>query len=155
MPFYEYQCRHCGHHLEALQKLSDAPLKKCPSCGRAQLARIVSRVAFRLKGGGWYETDFKSDGENKRNLVGDESAAEPSATAEASKVDGAKADAAKPEPVKADAGKGRSSAQSSAQSSAKASPAKARGAARKATTAKTRAKPASRARKPATRAKRR
>ena len=151
MPFYEYQCRHCGHQLEALQRLSDAPLKKCPSCGRAQLARIVSRVAFRLKGGGWYETDFKADGENKRNLVGDESAAEPSATAEASKVDGAKADAAKPEPVKADAGKGRSSAQSSA----KASPAKARGAARKATTAKTRAKPASRARKPATRAKRR
>ena len=147
MPFYEYQCRHCGHQLEALQRLSDAPLKKCPSCGRAQLARIVSRVAFRLKGGGWYETDFKADGENKRNLVGDESAAEPSATAEATKTDGAKADAAKPEPVKADAGKGRSSA--------KASPAKARGAARKATTAKTRAKPASRARKPATRAKRR
>lgn len=72
MPFYEYQCRHCGHHVEALQKVSDPPLKKCPDCGRAQLARLVSRVAFRLKGGGWYETDFKADGENKRNLVGNE-----------------------------------------------------------------------------------
>lgn len=74
MPFYEYQCRNCGHHVEVLQKISDGPLKKCPSCGRAQLARIVSRVAFRLKGGGWYETDFKSDGESKRNLVGEDSA---------------------------------------------------------------------------------
>jgi putative FmdB family regulatory protein len=145
MPFYEYQCRHCGHHLEALQKLSDAPLKKCPSCGRAQLARIVSRVAFRLKGGGWYETDFKSDGENKRNLVGDESASEPAAPAEAAKAEAAKP--AGPEQAKGD--------QAKAKTPAKAAPAKARGTARKAAPAKTRAKPASRARKPATRAKRR
>jgi putative FmdB family regulatory protein len=144
MPFYEYQCRHCGHHMEALQKLSDAPLKKCPSCGRAQLARIVSRVAFRLKGGGWYETDFKSDGENKRNLLAEEAAPEAAASA-----DSAKPEAAKAEPAKADA------AESKTKTTTKAAPAKARAATRKPAAAKTRAKPASRARKPAARAKRR
>ncbi len=102
MPFYEYQCSECGHQLEALQKLSDAPLRKCPACGRAKLARIVSRVAFRLKGGGWYETDFKSDGENKRNLVADESGSDssgPSAEPAAPATDTAKP-ADKPAPAK-------------------------------------------------------
>jgi putative FmdB family regulatory protein len=70
MPFYEYQCGSCGHHVEALQKVSDAPLKKCPDCGKSQLKRLISAPVFRLKGGGWYETDFKSDKENKRNLAG-------------------------------------------------------------------------------------
>ena len=69
MPFYEYQCQRCGHHLEAMQKLSDAPLKKCPECGKSALQRQMSAPVFRLKGGGWYETDFKSDGEGKRNLA--------------------------------------------------------------------------------------
>ncbi|MFI4891418.1 MAG: FmdB family zinc ribbon protein [Steroidobacterales bacterium] len=69
MPFYEYQCQRCGHHLEAMQKLSDAPLKKCPECGKNALQRQMSAPVFRLKGGGWYETDFKSDGEGKRNLA--------------------------------------------------------------------------------------
>jgi putative FmdB family regulatory protein len=69
MPFYEYQCQRCGHHLEAMQKLSDAPLKKCPACGKSSLTRLMSAPVFRLKGGGWYETDFKSDGEGKRNLA--------------------------------------------------------------------------------------
>ncbi len=69
MPFYEYQCNSCGHTLEAMQKLSDAPLKKCPHCGKAQLTRLMSAPVFRLKGGGWYETDFKSDQDNKRNLA--------------------------------------------------------------------------------------
>jgi len=69
MPIYEYKCEACGHRLEALQKLSDAPLKKCPKCGKPALHKQMSAVGFRLKGGGWYETDFKSG--NKRNLIGE------------------------------------------------------------------------------------
>ena len=69
MPFYEYQCRSCGHDLEAMQKISDPPLKKCPQCGKSQLQRLMSAPVFRLKGGGWYETDFKGDQDNKRNLA--------------------------------------------------------------------------------------
>jgi putative FmdB family regulatory protein len=67
MPFYEYQCKSCGHELEAMQKVSDAPLKKCPHCGKSQLTRLMSAPVFRLKGGGWYETDFK-DKDKQRNL---------------------------------------------------------------------------------------
>jgi putative FmdB family regulatory protein len=69
MPFYEYTCARCGHHHEELQKVSDPPLKKCPECGKNSLTRLVSAPVFRLKGGGWYETDFKSDQEAKRNLA--------------------------------------------------------------------------------------
>ena len=61
MPIYEYQCGECHHRLEALQKITDRPLRKCPDCGRTTLRRLVSAPVFRLKGGGWYETDFKSD----------------------------------------------------------------------------------------------
>lgn len=67
MPIYEYECSACGHRLEALQKVSDAPLKKCPECGKSKLQKLLSAPSFRLKGGGWYETDFKSG--NKRNLA--------------------------------------------------------------------------------------
>lgn len=69
MPFYEYQCKSCGHDLEAMQKISEPPLKKCPHCGKPQLQRLMSAPVFRLKGGGWYETDFKGDQDNKRNLA--------------------------------------------------------------------------------------
>ena len=69
MPFYEYQCSHCQHHLEAMQKLSDKALRKCPSCGRSALKKLMSAPVFRLKGSGWYETDFKSDQDAKRNLA--------------------------------------------------------------------------------------
>jgi putative FmdB family regulatory protein len=69
MPIYEYRCSNCGHHLEALQKMSESPLRKCPECGKSQLKRLVSASQFRLKGSGWYETDFKDKGETKRNLV--------------------------------------------------------------------------------------
>ncbi|HKJ95387.1 MAG TPA: zinc ribbon domain-containing protein [Gammaproteobacteria bacterium] len=69
MPIYEYICDGCGHELEALQAISDAPLTECPQCGRPQLRKRVSAAAFRLKGGGWYETDFKS--RNKRNIASD------------------------------------------------------------------------------------
>ena len=82
MPFYEYQCKNCGHDLEAMQKFSDRPLKKCPQCGKSQLKRLMSAPVFRLKGSGWYETDFKSDKESQRNLAGAEPA-EPKAEAKA------------------------------------------------------------------------
>jgi putative FmdB family regulatory protein len=69
MPIYEYVCNSCGHELEKLQKLSDGPLTDCPECGKPSLARKLSAPGFRLKGGGWYETDFKSSG--KKNVAGD------------------------------------------------------------------------------------
>lgn len=69
MPIYEYVCRDCGGELERLQRLSDAPLTDCPACGEPTLVKKVSAAGFRLKGGGWYETDFKSSG--KKNLAGD------------------------------------------------------------------------------------
>lgn len=70
MPFYEYQCTKCGHEEEVLQKISDKLLKKCPECGKLSMQKKVSAAAFRLKGGGWYETDFKSG--NKKNVAGDD-----------------------------------------------------------------------------------
>ena len=68
MPIYEYQCQACQNQIEALQKISDTPLLDCPQCGEACLKKKVSAAAFRLKGSGWYETDFKTG--NKKNLVG-------------------------------------------------------------------------------------
>src|ERR1700761_6383986 len=73
MPFYEYECASCKFYTEVMQKISDEPLKKCPSCGKSTMKKLISAPVFRLKGGGWYETDFKSDGESKRNLAGDAS----------------------------------------------------------------------------------
>jgi putative FmdB family regulatory protein len=69
MPFYEYQCQACGAQVEVLQKISDAPLKKCPECGKSKLTKLISAPSFRLAGGGWYETDFKTDKDKKKNLV--------------------------------------------------------------------------------------
>ena len=69
MPIYEYRCESCGHLLDALQKISDPPLADCPECNKPALKRLISAPSFRLKGGGWYETDFKGDKERKRNLA--------------------------------------------------------------------------------------
>ncbi|HKQ13324.1 MAG TPA: zinc ribbon domain-containing protein [Steroidobacteraceae bacterium] len=80
MPFYEYECTNCKFYVEALQKVSDAPLKQCPSCKKQTLKKLVSAPVFRLKGGGWYETDFKSDQEGKRNLAAGEEAPEAAST---------------------------------------------------------------------------
>ena len=66
MPIYEYQCTECGYQTEVLQKISDEPLKDCPECGKPAMKKMVTAAAFRLKGGGWYETDFKSG--NKKNV---------------------------------------------------------------------------------------
>lgn len=67
MPIYEYQCDACKHRCEALRKISDAPLTKCPECGEDALSKQISASGFRLKGEGWYETDFKSG--KKKNLA--------------------------------------------------------------------------------------
>ena len=71
MPIYEYECQSCKHVLDALQKMSDEALKHCPSCGEPQLRKLLSAPRFRLKGSGWYETDFKD--KNRRNIAGGES----------------------------------------------------------------------------------
>jgi putative FmdB family regulatory protein len=117
MPIYEYLCQACGTHHEAIRKISDPPLKQCPACGKRKLVRQLSAPVFRLKGGGWYETDFKSDTEAKRNLHADEKpdkvdAAGKEAPAKADAPDSkadtatapkpeAKPEAAKPEPKEA------------------------------------------------------
>jgi putative FmdB family regulatory protein len=117
MPFYEYECPSCRHTAEVMQKISDAPLKKCPSCGKAGFKRLISAPVFRLKGSGWYETDFKSDKEGKRNLAGgDKDEAKPAveAKSEAKAESGsapatpvATAPAAKSEPAAKPAAKGK------------------------------------------------
>ena len=67
MPIYEYQCDDCSHVLDALQKVNDKPLVDCPECGKNSLRRLISAPNFRLKGEGWYETDFKK--ENRKNVA--------------------------------------------------------------------------------------
>src|SRR5690242_10178812 len=96
MPFYEYECSNCKFYTEVMLKITDEPLKKCPSCGKSAMVKLVSAPNFRLKGGGWYETDFKGDKENKRNLAGGE-------RDESSSTDSAKTDATpKPDVAKTD-----------------------------------------------------
>ncbi len=82
MPIYEYQCQSCSHELEKLQKVSDAPLSLCPQCGKEELRRKISAAGFRLKGGGWYETDFKKSG--KKNLAGDSGGSSDSSSSSSS-----------------------------------------------------------------------
>lgn len=79
MPIYEYQCQKCEHVLEALQKISEEPLRFCPECGVEGLKRLISAPRFRLKGSGWYETDFKKDKDKRRNLASDSTPASSSA----------------------------------------------------------------------------
>ena len=67
MPIYEYKCSECEHTLEKLQKMSDDPIVDCPECGKPALKKMISAAGFRLKGGGWYETDFKSG--SKKNVA--------------------------------------------------------------------------------------
>jgi putative FmdB family regulatory protein len=119
MPFYEYQCKSCGHDLEAMQKVSDPPLKKCPQCGKSQLQRLMSAPVFRLKGGGWYETDFKGDQDSKRNL-----ADRPDADSAKDSKDSAKEGAADSGAKGADAGKEPKAADGAAAKDAKSGAAK-------------------------------
>ncbi len=71
MPIYAYQCQACGHELEAIQRVNDAPLELCPACNKRKLSKQLTAGRFRLSGSGWYETDFKTG--NKKNLAGDKS----------------------------------------------------------------------------------
>ena len=96
MPIYEYQCAACGHQFETLQKISDEPFSECPDCGKDALKKLISASAFRLKGSGWYETDFKTG--NKKNVAqsdvkaklaaGKGSASKPVSTASSKKSGG-------------------------------------------------------------------
>ena len=89
MPIYEYACRSCEHRFETIQRASEDALVDCPSCGEGALKKLLSAPNFRLKGSGWYETDFKTG--DKRNVAGD-----PSAEGDGQKSDAngdAKADA--------------------------------------------------------------
>ena len=114
MPIYEYRCQACGAQLEKLQKLSDPLLTECPECGRETLVKLVSASSFRLKGSGWYESDFKtgnkknglgesetkSDGDGKGDAKGEgkgdaKGEGKGEGKAEAAKVDAGKADAVK------------------------------------------------------------
>ena len=90
MPIYAFQCAECGHSFDRLQKMSDPDPETCPACGAHQVKRQVTAPSFRLSGSGWYETDFKKDGDKKRNLsegsegIGKTEAAKPAATESAS-----------------------------------------------------------------------
>jgi putative FmdB family regulatory protein len=86
MPFYEYRCGDCGHELEAMQKMSDAPLADCPGCGQPALIKLVSAAGFRLKGSGWYETDFKKGGKKSEVRKAGQSDPAPSGGAGASEA---------------------------------------------------------------------
>jgi putative FmdB family regulatory protein len=118
MPFYEYECTNCKFYVEALQKVSDAPLKQCPSCKKQTLKKLVSAPVFRLKGGGWYETDFKSDQEGKRNLAAGEEAPEAASTEKPAD------DKAKPAEAAKDADKKPAAAETSKAASSKSSKSK-------------------------------
>jgi putative FmdB family regulatory protein len=78
MPIYEYRCDACGHELEAMQKMADAALTDCPACNKSALKKLISAAGFRLKGGGWYETDFKSG--SKKNVAGDGGSSTPASS---------------------------------------------------------------------------
>ncbi len=69
MPIYEYECLNCKIQFEKLQKMSDLPITNCPECSNGKVKKLISATSFRLKGQGWYETDFKSSKEKKRNLA--------------------------------------------------------------------------------------
>ena len=79
MPIYEYECKACGHEMEAIQKMSDPKLTDCPVCEKKELVKLISAAGFRLKGGGWYETDFKSG--SKKNIAKDDKSSAPSGCA--------------------------------------------------------------------------
>lgn len=80
MPIYEYVCTACGHTFEIFQGIKDAPLVDCQHCQKPSLTKLISASLFRLKGGGWYETDFKKDSDKKKNLISNENVSASAAT---------------------------------------------------------------------------
>jgi len=101
MPIYAFECAACGHSFDRLQKISDPDPAACPSCSADQVRRQLTAPQFRLAGGGWYETDFKKDGDRKRNLAGDP----PSSSGGDSKPADSKPAESKPAEKKAEAPK--------------------------------------------------
>ena len=100
MPIYAFECAACGHDFDRLQKLSDPDPADCPQCGQPQVRRRLTAPQFRLAGGGWYETDFKKDGEKKRNLVGEGGGTKESAR-EGKAAEAKPAPASEPKPAPA------------------------------------------------------
>ena len=100
MPIYAFECTQCGHRFDRLQKLSDPDPDTCPSCGQSTVKRQITAPAFRLAGSGWYETDFKKDGDKKRNLAGEGGEGAKPAAESKPEPKPAAAPAAKPEPAK-------------------------------------------------------
>jgi len=148
MPFYEYECQACHRVTEVLQKMSDPPPEECPACGKTQqMRKLMSAAAFRLTGGGWYETDFKSDAEGKRNLASAEKEeAKPAAPESASGGDSKGGDAkTEAKPVAAEKPAATASSASSAPAPSKKP--------ETAVPAKSAARSTSPSRKPAARAK--
>lgn len=96
MPIYAFECGSCGHQFDRLQRLSDADPTSCPQCSAAQVRRQLTAPSFRLAGAGWYETDFKKDGDTKRNLV-DKTDSVPSVAAKTENKSDTKKVEAKPE----------------------------------------------------------
>lgn len=96
MPIYEYECQSCQHRLEKLQRLSDEPLTDCPDCGESALKRLISAAGFRLKGSGWYETDFKQD--KRRNVAGESDGASTGSGGESGKSESKSQDSGKSSP---------------------------------------------------------
>jgi putative FmdB family regulatory protein len=111
MPIYEYRCTDCGHRLEALQRLADAPLKACPACGKESLTKLMSAVGFQLKGSGWYATDFKHSG----SKPAEKGAAKPDAANEGSGA----AEKGEGAPPAASSGDSKSDSKSDAKTAAK------------------------------------
>lgn len=120
MPIYEYQCQACQHEFETIQKFSDAPLTRCPECGKHKLKKKISAVAFRLKGGGWYETDFKS-GDKKNVASSSDAGSESPSKGESSSTSDSKS------------GDDKSAAKSTSESSSKASNGESKSSAKKST----------------------
>ena len=98
MPIYAFECDACGHQFDRLQKISDPDPAECPACAAPRVRRQLTAPAFRLSGGGWYETDFKKDGDKKRNLTdkGDSPKPESAARSDAPAAAPAPTAAAKP-----------------------------------------------------------
>ena len=96
MPIYEYECTQCGHQLDALQGINEPRLSECPACNKTSLKRLISAPNFRLKGKGWYETDFKTG--NRKNLA--ENKDDSSAKKDKTKEDKTKEDKTKTTPEK-------------------------------------------------------
>ena len=144
MPFYEYECQSCKFYTELMQKISDPPLVKCPSCGKRTMQKLMSAPVFRLKGSGWYETDFKSDKEDQRNLAVEREESKPAAQEPKPEAKAPAAESAKPSEPKTPSVTTAAAAPKSRAAAPRKRPAAAKAAARPAAS-RAKAKPAARA----------